>query len=147
MVYVPGAAYRGGSYGKSGTVYTSRQEFREAPRVSFSSADLRRSEGLSRELGDRLLAAFRAKGLLVHEFKPIREKIIRGRRTYVPAVLRYNSVLSQALLEVCNLANSEDLRLIQTQTFRQSVAEAIVEAVLAYYGFEAGSASQVAAAR
>ena len=145
MVYVPGAAYRGGSYGKSGTVYAARKEVRDQPRVSFASQDLRRSEGLSRQLADRLLSAFRANGLAVHEYKPVREKIIRNRRSYVPAVLRYNSVPSQVLFEVCNLANDEDRRLIQTQAYRQKVAEAIVQAVLAYYGHTPGVATHVAA--
>ena len=145
MVYVPGAAYRGGSYGKSGSVYAARKEVRERPRVSFAAKDLRRSEGLSRQLADRLLAAFHSKNLPVHEYKPVRDKIIRNRRSYVPAVLRYNSVPAQVLFEVCNLANSEDRRLIQTQAYRQRVAEAIVEAVLAYYGYDPAAATQVVA--
>jgi N-acetylmuramoyl-L-alanine amidase len=49
-------------------------------------------------------------------------------------VLRYNQVPAKALLEVCNLANDEDRRLLQTRTFRQRVAEAIVRGLLAYYG-------------
>lgn len=145
MAYVPGAALRGGSYGKSGAVYAARKEVREKPRVSFASKDLRRSEGLSRELAQRLLSSFRNKGLAVHEYKPVREKIIRNRRSYVPAVLRYNSVPAEVLFEVCNLANPEDRRLIQTRAYRQQVAAAIVEAVLAYYGYDPALATHVAA--
>ncbi len=147
MVYVPAASLRSGSYGKSGHVYAKRREVRERPRVSFSSKDLRRSEGLSRELGNRLLSSFRSNGLPVHEYKPMRDRIIRGRRTYVPAVLRYNSVLPEVLFEVCNLANSEDRRLIQTQAFRQKVAASLVEGILGFYGYDAGTATQVAASR
>ena len=52
----------------------------------------------------------------------------------MPAVLRYNSVPAQVLLEVCNLANSDDRALIQTRAFRQQVAERIVQGIVDYYG-------------
>lgn len=146
MAYIPGAKYRGGTYGKGGTVYASRQEYKERPKVSFASRDLLKSEGLSRDLAQNVIGAFRQAGLEVHPYKPIREKVIRSRRSWVPAVLRYNAVPAQLLLEVCNLANNEDRRLIQTHAFRQQVAEAIVRGVLAYYDGEEGSgAIQVAA--
>jgi len=139
MVYIPGAEYRGGSYQKTGTVYASRLEVRERPKVSFARNDLIKSEGLSRQLAQNLLAAFGRQGLAVHQFKPIREKIIRKRRSWVPAVLRYNSVPAKVLIEVCNLANREDRRLIQTQRHRQRVAEALVRGILSYYGDESAS--------
>jgi N-acetylmuramoyl-L-alanine amidase len=136
MAYIPGADYRTGTYGKSGNVYASRKEVREEPQVSFSRNNRVQSEGLSRELAQQLISAFHHQGLAVHEFKPIREKIIRNRRSFVPAVLRYNAVPAKALFEVCNLANPEDLRLIQTQRQRQRIAEALVRGILAYYGDE-----------
>lgn len=147
MAYIPGAEYRGGSYGKSGAVYAARREVLEKPRVSFSRSDLTRSEGWSRELAQRLIQAFREQRLPVHEYKPIREKIIRNRRSWVPAVLRYNEVPAQLLFEVCNLANQDDRRLIQTQAYRQQVAEAIVRGILAYYGYEESVPTRVAAGR
>jgi N-acetylmuramoyl-L-alanine amidase len=78
--------------------------------------------------------------LSVHPDKPVRGKIIRGRRKYVPAVIRFNAVPSKVLLEVCNLANTKDRSLIQTQEFRQQVAEAIVRGILGYYGQSEGTA-------
>ena len=72
--------------------------------------------------------------MAVHPDKPVREKVIRQRRAWVPAVLRYNAIPAQVLLEVCNLANSQDRKLIQTAKFRQEVAAAIVSGVLSYYG-------------
>jgi len=140
MAYIPGAEYRGGSYQKRGAVYASRLEVRERPQVSFARKDLIKSEGLSRELAQQLLGAFAHSGLAVHEFKPIREKIIRNRRSWVPAVLRYNQVPAEVLLEVCNLGNSEDRRLIQTREHRQRVAEAVFRGILSYYGDESVSA-------
>ncbi len=134
MAYVPGARYRGGTYGKSGAVYAARREVREGPRVSFSRTELVRSEGLSRDLAASVLDRFAAAGLAIHPDKPIREKVIRQRRAWVPAVLRYNAIPAQILLEVCNLANADDRALIQTRDFRQRVAEAIAQGILDYYG-------------
>lgn len=134
MAYIPGASYTGGSYGKTGSVYAARSEVREQPKVSFSSHDRVRSEGLSRDLARDLMDAFERAGLAVHADKPIREKVIRKRRAWVPAVLRYNEIPAKMLLEVCNLANAEDRKLLQTGSFRQRVAEAVVDGIHAYYG-------------
>ena len=146
MVYVPAAEYRTGTFGKSGQVYTARREVREKPRVSYSSRERTKSEGLSRDLAGHILDSFNAADLTVHPDKPIRGKIIRGRRKYVPAVIRFNAVPSKVLLEVCNLANTKDRSLIQTQEFRQQVAEAIVRGILGYYGQAEGASESLVAA-
>ncbi|MGH9465375.1 MAG: N-acetylmuramoyl-L-alanine amidase family protein, partial [Thermoanaerobaculia bacterium] len=145
MVYIPGARYRGGSYGRSEAVYASRREVSEQPRVSFSSRELTQSEGLSRELAGHLIDAFVAGRLAVHPDRPVRDKIIRYRKPWVPAVLRYNQIPAGALVEVCNLANEEDRRLLLTRRYRQQVAEGIVRGLLAYYGDgDAGPPTRVA---
>ena len=41
---------------------------------------------------------------------------------------------AKVLLEVCNLSNDQDRRLIKTRAYRQRVAEAIVNGILSYYG-------------
>ena len=134
MAYIPAASMRQESYGKSSAVYTARREVQESPSVEFPWEERVKSEGLSRELAQRVVDAFAAGGLAVHPFKPVRDKIIRERSQWVPAVLRYNVVPAKALLEVCNLANEEDRRLLQTRAYRQKVAEAIVAGLLVYYG-------------
>jgi N-acetylmuramoyl-L-alanine amidase len=134
MVYIPGAHKRGGDFGKSGAVYAARKEVREQPRVRYSRDELVRSEGLSRDLAEHLIDAFRRGGLAVHPFKPVRDTVIRNRREWVPAVLRYNAIPAKVLLEVCNLANDEDRRLVQTRRYRQALAEAVVDGILRYYG-------------
>lgn len=134
MAYIPAADMRGDRFGKNGAVYTSRKEVQESQFVTFPQAARIKSEGLSRELAKQVIAAFQEGKLPVHPFKPVRDKIIRNDSAWVPAVLRYNSVPSKILLEVCNLANDEDRRLIQTRAYRQKVAEAIVRGLLAYYG-------------
>ena len=116
-------------------MYASRQEVRERPTVSFTRNERIESEGLSRELAQRIIAGFRSQKLSVHPNKPVRDRIVRRRgRPWVPAVLRYNAVPAKVLVEVCNLANPEDRRLIQTRAYRQTVAEAIVQGIVDYYG-------------
>ena len=102
--------------------------------MSFSYSDRIKSEGLSRELAGKVIHAFREHHLPVHDVKPIRDRVVRSRREWVPAILRYNEVPAQLLLEVCNLANADDVELIQTREFRQRVAEATVAGIVDYYG-------------
>jgi N-acetylmuramoyl-L-alanine amidase len=64
----------------------------------------------------------------------VRDRIFRGRRPWVPAVLRYNAVPAKLHLEVCNLANDEDRRLLQTTAFRERLAAAVVDGILLYFG-------------
>ncbi|HSM51174.1 MAG TPA: N-acetylmuramoyl-L-alanine amidase, partial [Thermoanaerobaculia bacterium] len=145
-VYIPSAEKVTGTLAKTGSVFTSRREVQEAKVVRFSHRDRVRAEGLSRQLGERLVATFRASGLAVHPFKPVRETIIRNRRAWVPAVLRYNEVPARVLLEVCNLSNPDDRRLLRTREFRQQVAEAVVAALLDSSDVE-GAAALPATAR
>ena len=136
MVYIPAVSLTSGRYGKSGSPYSSFSEVREEPRVEYSWSERVRSEGLSRQLANRVLDSFRQRKLAVHHEKPIRDRIIRCRRCrpFVPAVVRYNAVPAKMLFEVCNLNNTEDRRLLTTRAFRQEAAEALVDGILAYYG-------------
>ncbi len=134
MAYIPAANMRKGSFRKTGGAYRSRREWREQPAVSFSWKQRVESEGLSRQFAEDVIAALARRKVTIHPYKPVREKIVRSRSEYVPAVLRYNEVPAKMLLEVCNLANRQDRKLLQTRTFRETVAEAVVEAILRYYG-------------
>jgi N-acetylmuramoyl-L-alanine amidase len=134
MAYIPDANLRTGSYAKEGSVYASRREVREKPRVSYSWKHRVQSEGLSRQLADQVIGSFRRRGLAVHPDQPVRQKIYRGRRPWVPAVLRYNEVPAELLLEVCNLANDQDRALLTSRAFRQEAAEAIADGIRRYYG-------------
>ena len=136
MVYVPSTSLTKGTFGKSGSVYSSRREVKERPKVSFSWKERTRSEGLSRQLATKLLSSFKRHSLAVHREKPIRDRIIRCRRCrpFVPAVVRYNEVPTKLLLEICNMNNPNDRALLRTKAFRQRVATAIVDGILDYYG-------------
>jgi N-acetylmuramoyl-L-alanine amidase len=134
MVYVPGEKFLQGTYGKSGEPYVSRREFREAPRVSFSRKERMQAEGVSRDFAEKIVAAFRAADLPLHDFQPIRRNVIRGGREWVPAILRYNRIPTRVLVEVCNLNNPEDRKLLVTPSYRDRVARALVSALVDYYG-------------
>ena len=132
-IYVPDSTGSEAPFRKSGAAFTARKEVRDQPTVSFSAKERQRSEGLSRDLAEDVIAALRERELAIHPFKPVRDKIYRGRRAWVPAVLRYNAIPAKLLLEVCNLANSDDRKLLNTRAFRERMAEAVVDGIRSYF--------------
>ncbi len=134
MVYVAGEEYRRGRYGYTGPVYARTRESREQPYVSFTRAERERSEGLSRQFASSLVKAFRRSDVAVHPYGPIRDRIVRRRRTWVPAVLRCSEVPVQVLVEVSNLSNRDDSLRLSDPVYRQKVADAYVESLHLYYG-------------
>jgi N-acetylmuramoyl-L-alanine amidase len=133
-VYIADASATVSGYGRSGPTFSSRKEYREQPRVTFSLRERQKSEGRSHDLAQKIIAGFREHTLAVHPFQPVRNRIFRGRRPWVPAVLRYNAVPAKMLLEICNLSNDEDRRLLQQSAFRETIAAAIVDGILRYFG-------------
>jgi N-acetylmuramoyl-L-alanine amidase len=147
MVYVPGEEYRRGKYGSSGVLYAKYREARQVPFVTFTRAERERSEGLSRQFGADLIDAFRKGEVAVHPYDPVRERIIRGGRSWVPAVLRCNLVPVEVLIEVSNLSNPADSRALTDPAYRQKIAEAYVAALSCYFGAgDSGRKGRAAAA-
>ena len=136
MVYIPGEKYLKGSFSRQGDVYASRREVREASRASFSRQERIKAEGVSRDLAERIVAAFRSANLPLHAFQPIRRNVIRGGKEWVPAILRYNRIPARVLLEICNLNNPDDRKLLVTRQYRDRVARALVSALVDFYGGE-----------
>jgi N-acetylmuramoyl-L-alanine amidase len=134
MIYIPGEKFLSGSFSKQGAVYAARREVREEPSVSFSHTERLKAEGVSRDLAEKIVAAFRASNLPLHAFQPIRRNVIRGGREWVPAILRYNKIPARALIEVGNLNNPEDRQLLVTKAFRDRVARAVVAGLVDFYG-------------
>jgi N-acetylmuramoyl-L-alanine amidase len=134
MVYIPGERFLRESFQRSGTVYSSRREVREAPRVSFSRRERIKAEGISRDLAEKIVRSFRAAELPLHDYQPVRHNVIRGGREWVPAILRYNRIPARVLVEVCNLNNPEDRKLLVTRAYRDHVARALVSAIVSFYG-------------
>jgi len=60
--------------------------------------------------------------------------VIRGGREWVPAILRYNRIPARVLVEVCNLNNPDDRKLLVSRSYREKVAQAIVSALVEFYG-------------
>jgi len=138
MVYVPGQEFRTDTYGHVGRLYR-RKEVEEARYVSFSPKQRTRSEGLSRHLAGRVIDSLRAAGIPIHAEVPVRDRVIRGRRTYAPAVIRASLVPQSLLLEVANIGNADDAALLKRPEFRQSVARALLEAIEEHYASPRGS--------
>ncbi len=147
MAYIPAASLGEDSYGKSGAAYAMYREVQESPYVSLPRDRRTMSEGLSRQLAEKVIGAIAARNLPVHPFKPVREKVIRDQREWVPAVLRHNAIPAKLLLEVCNLGNELDRNLIQTRAYREEIAAAIVQGLLDYYGQKPSGGAPVQVAK
>jgi N-acetylmuramoyl-L-alanine amidase len=111
--------------------------------VTQSKQDALYAEGLSMDLGESIIGAFRDASLEVHPFNPVRDNVVRGGREWVPAVIRYNKVPARVLLEICNLGNEDDRKLIQTKVYRDQIARAINQGIVNYYGVGAGNDAAV----
>lgn len=150
MVYIPGERHvRDLSFEKSGGVYLARAEFREQPSVSHSAEEAFEAEAFSNRFAESLMSSFRREGLEVHPFDPVREHVVREKREWVPAVLRYNKVPTRVLVEVCNIANPEDLGRLRTARWRSDAARALAEGIISHYrkAAPAGDVATVTAAR
>lgn len=133
MAYVPGERFVRGSFSKTQSVYLARSEVRESPTVTHTEEDALRAEGLSTELAEAVIEAFDRSRLHVHPFKPVRNNVVRDGKEWVPAIIRYNKVPTRILLEICNLGNPEDRKLLMTRKYREQVAEAISKGIIDFY--------------
>jgi len=134
MFYIPGSRYRTGSWGYSGGLASQLQECKKAKSFSMTDAELERSEGLSKQFAKRMEESFKKSDLKLHPYTPTRDHVVRSKKkVWVPAVLKYNIVPCSTLIEVCNLNNDEDAKLLQDPLFRQKVANAYIEALILYY--------------
>lgn len=134
MVYVPGRSYRVSRFSRATGLYGSRKEVKEAAVATFTSKDLIRSEGLSRQLAAQILAAFQDQSIAVHPSTPVRDHVVRYGKSWIPAVIKYAEVPTAVLLEVCNINNPKDAANLRDHHFRERVARAYVNALRNYYG-------------
>ncbi len=135
MVYIPGQRYIPGKYGRGNSKsYMRFREVKEKPYVSLSKKSKAQSEALSREFAKKVIKSFAKEGLPVHKYIPVRNRITRKGRKWVPAILRGNETRIKILLEVANLKNKNDAQLMKKPEFREKVASAFVKALLNFYG-------------
>lgn len=133
MIYIPGAYYCRGNGGKSGAVYRNVSEVREKQYVEIAYKDRVRSEGLSGDLAGHLIKSLKKRSIEVHSEKPVRNHVVRHRRAWVPAAIRHNIVPTKILIEVANMNNPEDSKLLCDPGFREKYAAAFVSALKEYY--------------
>lgn len=124
MVYVPGRKFRP-DLAKAPLYLPRVTELSSGGRIRFTSGFAARSEAFSWQLAESLVANARRFGLPVHAFDPIRSHVIRGGRAWVPAVLRFSAVPTAVLVEMVNLNNEEDRKLLLSWRFREKLAHAL----------------------
>ena len=134
MVYVPSR------YLRPDKPYTVRRrdiqtyaEYRNHPTVRLGTNFKARVEASSRHLAQGILTSLEDNDIKVHPYEPIRDRVLRGRRSWVPAVLRYTAAQNAVLLEVCNMANPEDRELMLQSQWREEFARAVVGGMAAAF--------------
>ncbi len=129
MIYVPSRYLRRASYQAKSRGLNMHQEYREHPKVQFSSTFNAKAEASSRHLAGAIIESLKRNDIPVHSNKPIRDRVRRGRDTFVPAVLRYSLAQNAVLVECSNLANPEDRTNLTDQEWREAFSLALVEGI------------------
>lgn len=99
--------------------------------LSYSEAI--EGEGQSRKLALEISKIFKKYEINLHPYDPVREKIIRYKKYWLPAVLKMNLVPTKLLIETVNLNNEEDRKLILSYEFRKKISEAIIEGIISFF--------------
>ncbi len=133
MVYVPSRHMRPTSFTVRRDSMKAFREYRDGPTVTLSPKFMARAEASSRRLAEKVVDSLEREGVAVHPYEPIRDRVLRGRRTWVPAVLRYTLAQNAILLECCNLANDEDRAALLDQSWRERFARAVVAGIAAAF--------------
>jgi N-acetylmuramoyl-L-alanine amidase len=100
---------------------------------ALSGPEAVRAEGYSKGLAEELIDMLYKNDLAIHPYQAVRNRIIRYRSYWLPAVLKMNYIPTKNLIEVVNLNNPADRAALQTQAFRQKFAESVVEALVRYF--------------
>jgi len=134
MVYVPSRELRPSSYTVGRSDIRQFAEYRNHPTIRLGADFKARVEASSRHLAANLIAGLDRNDITLHPADPVRDRVLRGRRTWVPAVLRYSAAQHAVLLECCNMANAEDRRNLVDRSWRERLALAVVEGTAAAFG-------------
>ena len=101
-------------------------EYRNHPTVRLGPEFKARVEASSRHLAENILTSLAENEVAVHPYEPVRDRVLRGRRSWVPAVLRYTAAQNAVLLEACNMSNPEDRAELLREEWREQFARAVV---------------------
>jgi N-acetylmuramoyl-L-alanine amidase len=129
MIYVPSRHLRPASYTVNRPAMKKYAEYRAHPTVRFSPDFTARVEASSRHMAGSILARLRANGIEIHPYQPIRDRVLRGRSSWVPAVLRYTAAQNAMLVECCNLGNADDRANLVSASWREEFARSVVEGI------------------
>ena len=127
MVYVPSRYLRPSKFTVERRDIKKYAEYRNHPTIRLGADFKARVEASSRHLADNIITSLEKNEFGVHPYEPIRDRVLRGRRSWVPAVLRFTAAQNAVLLEACNMANTEDRALLQKAAWREQFARAVVE--------------------
>lgn len=133
MVYVPGAAMVPTRFALNGARAGRVAEVRRSAQVSFTGREKLQGEARSRQFSESLLKALQKAHIPIHANRPIRNVIHRSGGKWVPAVIRYSTGATKALIEVANLTNEDDAANLRDPEFRERYAVAVVNAIRAHY--------------
>ena len=64
----------------------------------------------------------------------MRNRIIRGKSKFVPAVLRGNAIPTKVLIEMVNLSNKKDAKILAAAKDRERLAGAIYHSLFLHFG-------------
>ncbi len=140
MIYYPDRRVRSRAFGIVKSVYTKRDEYTR--RVTFNAGDNKLSEKYSKDLGETLIDSFRDAKWITHRSNAVRGYYIRGGKKSLPAILRYSKIPTSVLVEVANLNNSKDRKLILDSRNRQKIAHAMVNGLESHFRGSKGLLAQ-----
>jgi N-acetylmuramoyl-L-alanine amidase len=127
MIYVPSRYLRPTKFTVDRKDIRKYAEYRNHPTVRLGADFKARVEASSRHLAVNIISSLEQNEIGIHPYEPVRDRVLRGRRSWVPAVLRFTAAQNAVLLEACNMANSEDRALLQKAAWREQLARAVVE--------------------
>jgi N-acetylmuramoyl-L-alanine amidase len=134
MVYVPSRYLRPSKPYTVGRRDIKRfAEFKAHPTIRLGTDFKARVEASSRHLAGSIVSSLDRNGIVIHENEPVRDRVLRGRRSWVPAVLRYTAAQNAVLVECGNLANSDDRELVLQWEWRERFARGVVEGLAAAF--------------
>jgi hypothetical protein len=110
--------------------------------VTFKKVDNKLSEQYSKALGNTLIDGFRDAKWVTHRSNAVRGYYIRGGKKSLPAILRYSKIPTSVLVEVANLNNAKDRRMILDSKNRQKIAHAMVNGLESHFGGSKGFLAQ-----
>ena len=127
MIYVPSRYLRPSKFTVDRRDIKKYAEYRNHPTIRLGEEFKARVEASSRHLADNIIKSLGKNEIGIHPYEPVRDRVLRGRRSWVPAVLRFTAAQNAVLLEACNMANPSDRALLQDAEWREQFARAVVE--------------------